>query len=58
VEELCGFIRDTKFERLGVFRYSQEEGTRAAKMDEQLTPKVKEARWHRTMALQRRSPPR
>jgi ribosomal protein S12 methylthiotransferase len=48
VEELCGFIRDTKFERLGVFRYSQEDGTRAAKMDEQLTPKVKEARWHRT----------
>jgi ribosomal protein S12 methylthiotransferase len=53
VEELCGFIRDTKFERLGVFRYSQEDGTRAAKMDEQLTPKVKEARWHRTMALQK-----
>jgi len=53
VEELCGFIRETKFERLGVFRYSQEEGTRAAKMDDQLPPKVKEARWHRTMALQK-----
>ena len=53
VEELCSFIRDTKFERLGVFRYSQEDGTRAAKMDEQLTPKVKESRWHRTMALQK-----
>ncbi len=52
VEELCQFIRETKFERLGVFRYSQEEGTRAAKMDGQLTPKLKEARWHRTMALQ------
>ncbi|MBL9206186.1 MAG: 30S ribosomal protein S12 methylthiotransferase RimO [Opitutaceae bacterium] len=53
VDELCGFISETKFERLGVFRYSQEEGTRAAKMDDQLPSKVKEARWHRTMALQK-----
>ncbi len=53
VDELCGFIRETKFERLGVFRYSQEEGTRAAKMDGQLSAKQKEARWHRTMALQK-----
>ncbi len=53
VNELCDFIRETKFERLGVFRYSQEEGTRAAKMEEQLTSKVKEDRWHRTMALQK-----
>ena len=52
VDELCEFIRDTKFERLGVFRYSAEDGTRAAKMDEQLTVKVKESRWHQTMALQ------
>ncbi|MBA4138735.1 MAG: 30S ribosomal protein S12 methylthiotransferase RimO, partial [Opitutus sp.] len=52
VEELCQFIREAKFERLGVFRYSQEDGTRAAKMTEQLAPKVKEARWHQTMALQ------
>jgi ribosomal protein S12 methylthiotransferase len=53
VEELCAFIRDTKFERLGVFRYSQEEGTKAARMDEQLSPKLKEARYHKTMSLQR-----
>ena len=53
VEELCGFIQEAKFERLGVFRYYQEDGTRAAKMDEQLAPKVKETRWHRTMALQK-----
>lgn len=53
VDELCDFIRDTKFERLGVFRYSQEEGTRAAKMEGQISAKVKEARWHRTMALQK-----
>ena len=53
VDELCEFIRETKFERLGVFRYSQEEGTRAAKLDEQVPKKIKEARWHRTMALQK-----
>lgn len=53
VDELCEFIRETKFERLGVFRYSQEEGTRAAKMEEQIPSREKESRWHRTMALQR-----
>ncbi len=53
VDKLCEFIRETKFERLGVFRYSQEDGTRAAKMEEQIPQKVKEARWHRTMALQK-----
>jgi ribosomal protein S12 methylthiotransferase len=53
VDELCAFIKETKFERLGVFRYSQEEGTRAAKMADQIAPKVKESRWHRTMALQK-----
>jgi ribosomal protein S12 methylthiotransferase len=54
VAELCEFIRETKFERLGVFRYSQEEGTRGAKMEGQIAPKVKEARWHQTMALQQK----
>jgi ribosomal protein S12 methylthiotransferase len=53
VDELAQFIRETRFERLGVFRYSQEDGTRAAKMDTQVPAKVKEARWHRLMALQR-----
>ena len=53
VDELCDFIRETKFERLGVFRYSQEEGTRAGKMDGQITEKEKEGRWHRLMALQK-----
>jgi ribosomal protein S12 methylthiotransferase len=52
VDELCEFIRETKFERLGVFRYSQEEGTRAAKMEGQISKKVKETRWHRVMKLQ------
>jgi len=54
VDELCDFIRETRFERLGVFRYSQEEGTRAAKLEDQILPKEKERRWHRVMALQKR----
>jgi ribosomal protein S12 methylthiotransferase len=53
VDELSEFIRETRFERLGVFRYSQEEGTRAAKMRGQVPAKEKERRWHRLMALQR-----
>jgi ribosomal protein S12 methylthiotransferase len=53
VDELCAFIREAKFERLGVFRYSQEEGTRAGKMPDQVPPKEKERRWHRVMALQK-----
>jgi ribosomal protein S12 methylthiotransferase len=53
IDELCQFMREVQFERLGVFRYSQEEGTKAAKRTDQLSAKVKEARWHRTMALQK-----
>jgi ribosomal protein S12 methylthiotransferase len=53
VDELCAFIQQTQFERLGVFRYSQEEGTRAGKMPTQVPAKEKEARWHKVMALQK-----
>jgi ribosomal protein S12 methylthiotransferase len=53
VDELCEFITASRFERLGVFRYSQEEGTRAAKMPGQVPAAEKERRWHRLMALQR-----
>ena len=53
VDELCAFIREARFERLGVFRYSQEEGTRAGKMPDQVPAQEKERRWHRVMRLQR-----
>ena len=53
VDELCDFLRETKFERLGVFRYSREEGTRAAKMPGQVSARRKDARWHRVMSLQK-----
>ncbi len=51
---LTDFIETTKFERLGVFKYSQEEGTRAAKMEDQLSTRTKAARWKRAMALQKK----
>jgi ribosomal protein S12 methylthiotransferase len=53
-QALLDFIAETRFERLGVFKYSREEGTRAAKMDQHLPKRTKESRWKRAMALQRR----
>jgi ribosomal protein S12 methylthiotransferase len=51
---LLDFIERTRFERLGIFTYSQEEGSRAAKMEEQLSQKVKASRYKRAMKLQQR----
>ncbi len=53
-ESLLEFIETTRFERLGIFNYSQEEGSRAAKLPGQLTKRVKTARYNRAMALQQR----
>ncbi len=43
-EKLCRFVQEEKFERLGCFAYSQEEGTVAAKMDGQLDEELKKHR--------------
>jgi ribosomal protein S12 methylthiotransferase len=53
-ESLLGFIERTRFERLGIFTYSQEEGSRAAKMEGQVPVKVKQARYKKAMKLQQR----
>ncbi len=53
-ETLLEFIRETKFERLGVFAYSQEDGTRAARMEQQVPPKARQRRRERAMAEQHR----
>jgi len=52
-ESLVDFIRATKFERLGVFTYSQQEGTRAGNMAGQVPDRVKKKRQQRAMAAQR-----
>jgi ribosomal protein S12 methylthiotransferase len=49
---LLEFIRDAKFERLGIFTYSKEDGTRAGAMAGQLTDKVKQKRRELAMAAQ------
>jgi ribosomal protein S12 methylthiotransferase len=53
-EYLLDFIARTRFERLGVFTYSQEEGSRAGKMEGQLDAKTKQRRYKMAMQLQQR----
>src|SRR5436305_15264873 len=53
-ESLLEFIERTRFDRLGVFKYSREEGSRAAKMPGQIDQRTKNARYRRAMALQQR----
>jgi ribosomal protein S12 methylthiotransferase len=50
---LLDFIRRIRFERLGIFKYSQEEGSRAAKMPGQIPVKIKNARYRMAMSIQR-----
>lgn len=50
--ELLDFVEKQRFENAGVFQYSQEEGTVAGEMENQIPPEVKENRYHELMALQ------
>ena len=50
--ELCEFVKEMRFDRLGVFTYSPEEGTPAARMENQIEEEVKEARRDEIMELQ------
>ncbi len=43
-EALCNFVKEAEFDKLGVFCYSQEEGTPAAEMPNQISDEVKERR--------------
>jgi ribosomal protein S12 methylthiotransferase len=51
-EQLLDFVEETRFERLGVFKYSEEEGTAAAIMTEKVPEQEKERRWQEIMDLQ------
>ncbi len=51
-ESLLDFIRATRFERLGVFTYSQESGTRAGNMAGQIPQRTKASRREKAMAVQ------
>ena len=51
-EELCDFVREVRFERLGVFAYSQEEDTPAAEMPDQVPEETKLDRRDALMEIQ------
>ena len=51
-ESLLNFMREIRFERLGVFTFSKEDGTKAGMMKSQLTEKQKEHRREKAMATQ------
>jgi len=53
-ESLLEFIERVRFERLGIFTYSQEQGSRAAKIDGQLSAAAKNTRFRRAMRLQKK----
>lgn len=51
-KELCEFVEDVRFDNMGVFTYSQEDGTPAGAMEDQIPEEVKEERYHQLMAIQ------
>ena len=51
--ELLDFVKETRFQRLGAFMYSREEGTRAYGFRGQQTQKIKQVRYDALMSLQR-----
>lgn len=52
-QEMYDFVKEVRFDRLGVFTYSQEEDTPAAVMNDQIPQEIKEERRDRLMELQR-----
>jgi len=52
-ENLCEFVKEIKFDRLGVFTYSSEEGTPATRLPDHVDEDVKEFRANTLMEIQR-----
>jgi len=52
-KELEEFLINYKLENVGVFKYSQEEGTPAAKMENQISEEIKEIRFNKLMKIQK-----
>ena len=51
-KKLYEFVKETKFDKLGVFEYSKEDGTSAARLKEQIHPQTKKSRYSKIMELQ------
>lgn len=54
-EKLYEFVRDAKFEKLGTFTYSKEDGTPAARLKEQIHHNTKRSRYNKIMELQQKN---
>lgn len=53
-EELYNFLKEAKFDKLGCFSYSKEDGTPAARIKEQIHPMTKKSRYNKIMSLQQK----
>ncbi|MFK7933454.1 MAG: 30S ribosomal protein S12 methylthiotransferase RimO [Saprospiraceae bacterium] len=51
-EDLCNFVREMEFERVGVFQYSHEENTSAFELEDDVPAEVKADRANRLMEIQ------
>jgi len=51
-QQLLDFVVEAQIDHVGVFRYSQEEGTAAGTLPNQVPEEVKQERWHRLMKQQ------
>src|SRR5690606_39253567 len=51
-QALCNFVEEIRFDRVGVFEYSHEEGTRGFALDDDVPPEVKRQRAESVMAIQ------
>src|SRR5690606_10761702 len=52
-EDMCDFVREMRFERLGVFQYSHEESTHGYEMEDDVPAELKEERANTLMEIQR-----
>ena len=52
--ELLEFVEEQKFDRVGCFKYSPQDGTAGGKMEDQVDEDIKEERFHRLMSLQQK----
>ena len=52
-KELCDFVKETRFQRLGVFTYSQEEGTEAFDLGDPIPAEMKQERQKTIMEIQK-----
>jgi ribosomal protein S12 methylthiotransferase len=53
-EHLCQFVKDMKFDKMGVFTYSREKGTPSYNMKPQVSKRIAKQRWKKLMEIQQK----